>query len=565
MNTNSSLARIAYFSMEIAVDPKIPSYAGGLGVLAGDTLRSAADLGLPMVGVTLAYRSGYFKQSFDGEGRQIEARDPIPEAALKPLPFRVTVDIESRRVTVRARVYDIGAEYKIPVLFLDTDCPENTPADRVLCDSLYGGDHADRLKQEIVLGVGGVRMLRAAGFSRIKCYHLNEGHAALLTAELLREEIQGSETGMYERSLLESVRRRCVFTTHTPIAAGHDRFDRAMVRAIVGDSLPLTTEIHVKDEHIDLTQSAIRSSRAVNAVSARHAEVCRSMFADVEIKSITNGVHHATWIAPPMAELFNRVCPGWRADPQCLRLALRAQSADFSAARAACKLRMCEFVARSAGARLSPDVFTIGVARRATGYKRLDLILRNPDHIAAIAARWGGLHIVFAGKAHPRDATGHEVIERLNRFARHGCGEVKIAMIPDYDISSAAMLVSGCDLWVNTPIAPLEASGTSGMKAALNGVPSLSVADGWWPEGCIEGLTGWSIPARQDDAQARDDADAASLYATLDRSILPLYIQDRDQWTRIGMHAVALNGTYFNTHRMVREYSERMYAEALRG
>jgi len=527
MNTHTSLARIAYFSMEIAVDPKIPSYAGGLGVLAGDTLRSAADLGLPMVGVTLA------------------------------------VEIESRKVIVRARMYEIGNEYKVPVLFLDTDCPENSPVDRGLCDSLYSGDQADRLKQEIILGVGGVRMLRAVGFSRIKCYHLNEGHAALLTAELLREEIQGSETGVYDRSLLESVRRRCVFTTHTPIAAGHDRFDRSLVRTIVGDSLPIAAEIYVKEDRVDLTQSAIRTSRAVNAVSARHAEVCRTMFADVEIKSITNGVHHATWVAPAMAELFDRVCPGWRKDPQCLRLALRAQPTDFSAARAACKLRTCEFVERPTGVRMDPDVLTIGVARRATGYKRLDLILRNPDNLAAIAARWGGLQLVFAGKAHPRDVTGHEVIERLNRFARHGCGEVKIAMVPDYDMSTAAMLVSGCDLWVNTPIAPLEASGTSGMKAALNGVPSLSVADGWWPEGCIEGLTGWSIPVRDSEAAARDDSDAASLYGVLDQSVLPLYVQDRAQWIRIGMHAVALNGTYFNTHRMLREYHETMYAHAL--
>lgn len=564
MPSAPSLARVAYFSMEIAVDPRLPTYAGGLGVLAGDMLRSAADLGVPLVGVTLGYRLGYFKQSLDEQGRQIESPDPPPEHALTVLPFRVTVEIESRKVHVRARMFEVGSASKLPVLFLDTDCPENSARDRSICDCLYGGDHADRLRQEVILGVGGVRMLRAAGYSRVRCYHLNEGHAALLTAELLREEIQGSDSGIFEASMIESVRRRCVFTTHTPIAAGHDRFDRSLVRSIIGDSLPLAQDVYLKDESLDLTHSAIRSSCSVNAVSSKHAEVCRTMFPGVEIKSITNGVHHAKWVAPAMAELFDRVAPGWRIDPQCLRSVLRSAPGDFAGARTACKMRMFSHIESATGVRMSSDVFTIGIARRATGYKRLDLIVQQPERLAAIASQWGGMQIVFAGKAHPKDATGHAVIEKLNRFSHNGLGDVKIVFVPNYGIESALMLVSGCDLWVNTPIPPLEASGTSGMKAALNGVPSLSVADGWWPEGCIEGLTGWSIPARTSELEHRDETDAAVLYSKLEHEILPLYGQSRAQWSTIGMNAIALNGTYFNTHRMVREYSERMYAEALR-
>ncbi len=553
----------AYFSMEIAFDSAVPVYAGGLGVLAGDSLRAAADLGIPMVAVTLLHREGYFRQTLSEAGEQVESPDRVdPEAAFEAVDARTTIELEGRKVQVRAWRYMVRGRTgaTVPVLLLDTDMAENAAQDRALSRTLYGGDSGYRLAQEALLGVGGVRMLRAAGYSRVTCFHMNEGHSALLVSELLREEVQAADRPGDVESHVEAVRARCVFTTHTPIAAGHDRFDAQLAARVLPRGMTEPASKFFKDGWLDMTHTALSFSRWVNGVSRKHAEVCRRMFPGVSVEGITNGVHPETWIAAPMAELFDRVCEGWRDDAQQLRLALRAEVGEVLAARRRTKALLLERVERLTGQRLDAGVFTIGIARRATGYKRLDLILRNAARLHSIAANGGGLQLVFAGKAHPKDGTGHEVIRRINDLSRETGTQVHVTFLPGYDMDLAASVVSGVDLWLNTPIAPLEASGTSGMKAAMNGVPSLSVLDGWWCEGCIEGVTGWGIgDGREGGGDEADERDSSSLYEKLENSILPVFHGGRVEWARVCAHAIAVNGVYFTTHRMMRKYAERAY------
>jgi len=564
--------RVAYFTMEIALRSEIPTYAGGLGVLAGDTVRSAADLTVPLIAVSLVSRAGYFKQAFDSQGRQLEQPsgwDPAQWASA--LDARIAVSIEGRTVWIGAWLHVL--EGRQPVLLLDTDLDDNDPTDRDITHYLYGGDDAYRLKQEIVLGIGGVRMLQALGF-RICLYHMNEGHSALLGLELLRRfghapEHLRSDEPVYD---LPRVREHCCFTTHTPVEAGHDRFPYDLVQRVLGKSIDFgggsrpaaegslvdvaTLKKLAGEAHLNMTRLALNLSEYVNGVAKRHAEVSEKMFPGYHVHAITNGVHPITWTSESFRKLYDRYLPGWGHEPELLvRADCCIPDAAVVQAHAQAKQKVMELVHALTGVTLDPALPILGFARRMTAYKRPDLLFSNLERLRSIA-RGRSFQIVLAGKAHPRDEPGKRLIEQLHAHMRALSGSIPIAYLPDYGIASAQVLVAGADVWLNTPLPPHEASGTSGMKAALNGVPSLSVFDGWWIEGCIEGVTGWGI------GNDRGAADAASLYDKLEHVVLPLYYDHTDSqraWIAVMKGAISKNGSYFNSHRMMRRYATEAY------
>ena len=555
--------RIAYFSMEIGLESELPTYSGGLGVLAGDILRSAADLSLPMVGVTLVHRNGYLRQRLDSEGNQIEETPTWdPESGLPEAPVRIEVAVGGRPVAVRAWRYDVvgGSGSPVPVYLLDTDLPQNREPDRHLTDHLYGGDQRYRLAQETVLGFGGVALLRALGYHRIHTFHLNEGHCSLVPLALLEERVGEGGLGMVGRRHDRGVRARCVFTTHTPVPAGHDRFPWGLVREVLGPDRVRALEGRGmgREGTLDMTELGLHFARFANGVAMRHAHVSREMFPKKRIHPITNGVHTVTWAAPPIAELLDRHLPEWRIDPLNLRHAIAVPLGELNEAHARAKALLLDAVRQRTGHAFDPGVLTIGFARRATGYKRADLIFHGPERLRAVAAGAGGIQLVFAGKAHPQDLGGKELIRRIVAMGRRLAPNVRVAYLPDYDMHLGRLITAGVDLWLNNPEKPMEASGTSGMKAALNGVPNLSVLDGWWIEGHVEGVTGWSIGTNwRDPSDAA--AEAASIYDKLKRLILPLYQAGPDEYGQVRRQAMALNGAHFSARRMMHQYVELAY------
>lgn len=553
--------RVAYFSMEIAVAPDIPSYSGGLGILAGDTLRAATDLDLPVVAVSLVSRLGYFRQALSAEGQQLESPDPWdPARRLTRLGAKVVVPIAGREVWVGAWLHVVTGRHGagVPVIFLDADLPENQRVDRTLTDRLYGGDAAYRLKQEVVLGIGGMRMLRALGFP-IRRYHMNEGHAALLALELLRQLAVPARDRRPGDSAyaVPQVRERCIFTTHTPVGAGHDQFDYPLVDSVLGDFVERETLRKLGgSERLDMTLLALNLSGYVNGVAKRHAETSRLQYPGYTVRAVTNGVHPFTWVSQPLAELFNRRLPGWCTEPEVLvRADCCIADDDIWQAHRRAKQGLIDRVRELTGFVLDPDLPTLGYARRMTAYKRPELLFTDLPRLREIARRHP-LQIVFAGKAHPMDNDGKNRIVRLHSALRELAPEIRGVFLPNYDMELARVMIPGVDIWLNTPQRPLEASGTSGMKAALNGVPSLSVLDGWWVEGCVEGVTGWAIGA---DTGASADADAESLYEKLDHKVLPLFHDNRAGWIRVMKGAISHNGSLFTSHRMMRRYASEAY------
>lgn len=552
--------RVAYFSMEIALESGIPTYAGGLGVLAGDTLRSAADLELPMVGVTLVSRAGYFKQQLTADGAQSE--QPAywaPESRSRLTDAKVAVHLDGRPVWVQAWLYEVRSHQSgsIPVLLLDTNVAENAAEDRELTHYLYGGDQAYRLKQEAVLGIGGVRMLYALGF-RIRQYHLNEGHAALLAIELARRAAHAADDVAPDGAPfdLAGIRAACNFTTHTPVEAGHDQFSYDLVERILGGGSKLAElKRYGGHDRLNMTRLALGFSDYVNGVAKKHAEVSRTMFPGYRVHAITNGVHPYTWTAPSFSNLYNESMQGWCHEPEVLVRADQIPDEAIWKAHVEAKRQLIEFVRERTGRIFDPDRLTIGFARRMTAYKRPDLLFTDVGKLVAVADAFP-LQIVLAGKAHPKDGEGKELIRRLHGHAAELFGRVPLAFIADYDMDAARRLVAGVDVWLNTPRPPLEASGTSGMKAAFNGVPSLSVLDGWWIEGCVPGVTGWDINV----APEQSDADAAAaLYARLRNDVAPLYYRERGGWTAVMKGAISKNASRFNSHRMLRRYVSDAY------
>jgi glycogen phosphorylase len=551
--------RVAYFSMEIAINPAMPTYSGGLGVLAGDTLRSAADLGVPIAAFTLIHRKGYFQQHLDGGGMQREDVQPWnPADFCSEEPARTAVSIEGRTVNLRAWRYDMvgRAGHVVPIYLLDTDLDGNAGWDRGLTDHLYGGDSNYRLEQEIVLGMGGARMAKALGLN-VNVFHMNEGHAALLTLTLLEREAGGGPNGAATEADIERVRQQCVFTTHTPVPAGHDRFSiEQTIRILGGERTARLEKLGCFSEGtLNMTLLALRFSRFANAVAMQHGKVSRGMFPEYKIDSITNGVHAPTWISEPVQQMLDARIPSWRRDNLYLRNAIDLPLDEMLAAHARSKENLLAEVGSRTGMVLNPKVLTLGFARRAATYKRASLLLTDPARLAKIATAAGGLQIVYAGKAHPQDEPGKALIQNVVVQAGKLSNDVlRIVFLEDYDWKLGAMLTAGVDVWVNTPRRPYEASGTSGMKAALNGVPSLSILDGWWIEGCMEGVTGWAIEDGADDA-----AEAESLYRKLESAVVPLFLEAAEKWARLMRSTLAYNGSYFNTNRMVKQYNRNAY------
>jgi glycogen phosphorylase len=550
---------VAYFSMEIAINPAMPTYSGGLGMLAGDTLRSAADLGVPLVAFTLAHRKGYFQQHLNGSGEQSEEVQPWnPSDFCKEEPARVTVSIEERVVTVRAWRYDLVGRYGhvVPIYLLDTDVEGNAGLDRGLTDHLYGGDTNYRLQQEIVLGMGGARMANALGLI-VNVYHMNEGHAALLTQALLEAQLGGGPLGAPTESDIAQVRRRCVFTTHTPVPAGHDRFSMEQANRILGSDRTARLEklgcFH--EGLLNMTLIALRFSRYANGVALQHGKVSRAMFPEFPVDAITNGVHAPTWVSEPVQQMLDVHIPAWRRDNLYLRNSIDLPEQEILKAHVQAKEGLLAEVASRTGLVLNPHVLTLGFARRAATYKRANLLFTDPDRLLKIANQAGGLQILYAGKAHPQDIPGKALIHDVIEVARKLSNDMlRIVYLENYGWDLGALLTAGVDVWVNTPRRPYEASGTSGMKAALNGVPSLSILDGWWIEGCIEGVTGWAIEDGATDAE-----EAVSLYNKLEKAVVPLYRDVPEKWARLMRTTLAFNGSYFNTNRMVKQYTHNAY------
>lgn len=558
---------IAYFSMEIGVKNDIPTYSGGLGILAGDTIKSAADLKLPVIAVTLISRKGYFTQEIDPHGWQREK--PVvwdPARHMKLLPAKVKVQIEGRDVTVQAWVYLVVSPTggRIPILFLDTDVPENTLEDRGITDYLYGGDHTYRIKQEVVLGMGGVRMLHALEF-HIKKYHMNEGHASFLALDLLLRFKRDIESVWDERSVwdLTRVRDLCVFTTHTPVEAGHDKFPYSLVKQVLGDILPIDV---LKDiagkENLNMTLLALNLSKYINGVAKKHGEVSQHMFPGYHIHAITNGVHTFTWTCEEMAALFDKYIPGWANEPELFVRSGNIPNLELWEAHREAKRKLFAAIKQTTGVEMDLNVLTLGFARRATAYKRPHLLFRDIDRLLKIAEN-GRIQVVYAGKAHPHDDPGKRLIQGIYEYSEKLRGKVPVVFLPGYNMDTALKLVSGVDIWLNTPLRPLEASGTSGMKAAHNGVLNFSVLDGWWIEGHIEGFTGWSIGGPPTEFSKPGDADAddaADLYNKLENIIIPKYYNpDKDPWARMMNNAISKNAYYFNSHRMMRRYVTEAY------
>ncbi len=603
---------IAYFSAEFALHQSLPIYAGGLGVLAGDHCKEASDLGVPLIGVGFMYPQGYFHQHVSAEGWQEESYErlnwadaPIEAAITREgKPCVTAVPLGDRTVLVAVWRVRLG---RVKLYLLDTDLEENAPWDRELSARLYGGDRETRIQQEIILGIGGVRALRALGCDPV-VFHLNEGHAAFVVLQRIRDLIEQGST--FEHAL-DEIRASTVFTTHTPVPAGHDAFHFQLVEKHLAGCwgtlganrdrfLALGSYDNGAGPQFNMTALALRSAGKVNAVSRVHGGVTRSMWApmwpglaenDRPVEHVTNGVHLPTWLSAEICDLFARYLgsswPERHDDPEMWNAVLAIPDEDLWAVRQALRRYLFAFVRERArqrwivervgaprvvagGTLLAPEALTIGFARRFTGYKRAELIFHDPERLARILnAVERPVQIIFAGKSHPADDIGKHNLQRVYKRALDPLFGGRVAFVDDYDLHVAHFLVQGCDVWLNNPRRPLEASGTSGMKAAINGVPHLSIGDGWWAEG-FDGTNGWTIDGGvpDDNHDAVDAADAAALYRLLEEEVVPAFY-DRDssgvphRWMAVVKRAICTVAPRFSARRMVKEYVERMYAPAL--
>jgi glycogen phosphorylase len=541
----TSCPRVAYFCMEYGLDPAFPIYAGGLGILAGDHMKSAGDLHAPVVGVGLLWDEGYTRQVV-GVGGVLEDQYPkTPREALRRVDARIDVTVRGRAIPLRAWRVD---RYLTSTLYLLE--PEREE-DRWITQRLYGGGVDDRIAQEIVLGVGGVRLLDALG-ERPEVFHFNEGHAVFAGLELLRQRRYGGEA-LAER--IAAVRPHVVFTTHTPVPAGNEVHELELMRKMSADLGFSDDELgQIGGAPFSMTVAGLRLSRIANGVAELHGETARAMWRDVAgaapIVSVTNGVHVPTWQDARIRAALVGDKPRER------------QDAELWAAHQAMKRELLAEVARRTGVQLAEDRLVIGFARRAAAYKRADLILGDDHALGRLFER--GVQVVYAGKAHPRDVAGKALVGRLLEAARHHASHV--VFVENYDMRVGALMTRGADIWLNNPRRPLEASGTSGMKAAMNGVPNLSVLDGWWPEGCVHGVTGWKIgdPDPNDDAfnehdTARVDVrDRELLYRVLEHEVLPAYA-DRARWLELMRASIAMSQWRFSSDRQIEDYVDKIY------
>ncbi len=561
---NKEKTKIAYFSMEIAIDNAIKSYSGGLGVLSGDTLKSAADLKIPLLGITLLNNQGYFKQIINKKGEQIEKTDKYNYRNLKKQVAHTYIYIGKDKVKLRAWEYKIKGctGHIVPVYFLDTDIEGNKPEYRRLTGTLYGGDKKYRLMQEIILGRGGIKLLPILGYKNITKYHLNEGHAALSTIELLSQYKNHTfdlNQKKYEQ-IIEEIRKKCIFTTHTPVKAGHDVFKVSMVKELQID-FPFKIKGLIKNDELNMSHLAMHFSSYINGVARSHQKVSTEMFPGHKIASITNGVHSRTWTADEFKKLYDKHIPGWRECSLSLRNAFGIPPKEIWQAHQLCKNKLIDFIYQKQKIKLDLKVFTIGFARRFTGYKRSNLLFFDIDKLLKINKEVGKLQIIYAGKAHPNDQDGKNMIKNIIEIKEKYKDQIKIIFLENYDMDIAKILIPGVDIWLNTPLPPNEASGTSGMKAAHNGVPHFSTLDGWWIEGFINRKTGWAIGKRRStlDPQELNKSDALDLYYRLEYRILPRYYNTPNRWRETMRHTIAVNASYFNTERMMQQYVQGAY------
>ena len=545
--------KIAYFCMEFGLNPDFHTYSGGLGVLAGDMIKSSADLKIPLVGVTLVSSKGYLKQEIR-DGRQVEHPDDwIPSKLMNKLPNLIDVKIQNRTVKVKAWLYDYQSPTGglVPVIFLDTNVKDNTPEDKEITSFLYGGDREYRLKQEIVLGIGGAKMLKAAGFS-IGKYHMNEGHSCLLTLELLRNN----------NMEIDAVRDLCIFTTHTPVEAGHDKFSYNIVQDLLGEIIPLDIMKNLGGtDQLNMTRLALNTSKYVNGVAKRHKEFSLTLFPGYNISAITNGVHSFTWTSEYFKKLYDKYLPGWANEPELLVRVDTIPDEEIWRAHIEAKENLIRYIRELSGVQFDPNVLTLGFARRFTGYKRATLLFSNLKRLEEIN-KVGKIQVVYAGKAHPNDWMGKRLIEEIHEMKANLKEIMDVVYLENYDLQMAAKLTSGVDVWLNTPIPPFEASGTSGMKAAHNGVINFSVLDGWWVEGCIEGVTGWAIgpsPKEKMEEAERRHREITQLYDKLEYLIIPTFYKNRDGWIQLMENSIGKVAYYFNSHRMMRRYASEAY------
>jgi starch phosphorylase len=543
--------------MEIALSKDLPTYSGGLGMLAGDTLRSAADTGADMVAVSLVHRKGYFRQHLDSMGQQTETPVPWNPETLPSAGQTIVLPLQNRNLSLRAWRFDVVGVtgHVIPVFLLDADVEGNDPWDRKLTDHLYGGDTYYRLCQEAILGLGGIHLLHALGCQPEVC-HMNEGHASLLTIGLLEARLAPAPLSAATGADAEAIKQQCVFTTHTPVPAGHDQFGLDQMVNILGHERATAIDSFgcLHNGLLNMTYLALRFARYINGVAMQHGKVSQAMFPEYHVHAITNGVHAATWLSPAFQELFDRQIPDWRHDNNYLRSVYGIEPEVVESTHALGQQRLFATVKERTGVELDPNILTLGFARRVATYKRATLLFHNPERLLEIAHKLGGLQIVYAGKAHPADNAGKSFIRAVFAdAAKLNDSKLKILYLENYDWELGEQLTNGVDVWLNTPLRPYEASGTSGMKAALNGVPSLSVLDGWWIEGCTEGATGWAIPDLNDEG-----AEAEALYDKLENSIAPLFA-DQAGWATMRRHCIGMNGSFFNTHRMLGQYVSNAY------
>jgi starch phosphorylase len=536
--------KVAYFSMEVGLNEHIPTYSGGLGILAGDHIKSAADLNLPLVAVTLLYKRGYFIQSINPLGQQEEMYPYFdPRAFMEPLPFKVTIHIGGRDVHIGVWKHNvIGTSGRVPVYFLDTDLPLNSPDDRLITQFLYGGDKHTRICQEAVLGIGGYLAMKKLE-PGITTFHMNEGHAVFLTLALLKD-LNGNE---------EKVRQKCVFTTHTPVPAGHDKFTYEMASKILGPYLPSNIRKLAGDDLLNTTILALSLSRASNGVSQLHGEISRQMFPGFDIGHVTNGVHHLSWTGPEFKALYDRHLPGWRQQPQKLGEADNIPDSEIREAKIQAKKRLISYINSLSGVGFTPEFLTICFARRATAYKRATLIFSDLEYLFNLS--FDRVQLIFAGKAHPQDDAGKQLIKEIVNTGKQYENKLRLVFVPNYNIWSAALMTQGADVWLNTPRRPREASGTSGMKVCYNAGVNMSVLDGWWREACRNRINGWAIG---DDEDLPDEDAAADLYQDLDDMVTTYYANPK-QWASIMKRSIADITPVFNTHRMVMEYVHKYY------
>ncbi len=543
---NKNQAKVAYFSMEFALRPEIPNFAGGLGVLAADLMKSAADLKLPVVGMSLIYhKNDDHKKAFD------------PGEFMEKQSETINLTIEGREVKIGVWKYEVEGKngHIVPIYFLDSFIKENKHWDRDLTKDLYDSNQYTRLCQEVILGIGGVRMLRELGYKDIEVFHMNEGHASFLSFERLKEEDND----------LEKVKDRSVFTTHTPIPAGHDRFPHKLVQQVFGHDLPHNVEKLAGHEEFHTTKLALRTSRIANGVSRRHADVCKQMFPQNDFLAITNGVHHRTWVVRAMKDLFDKHIPGWEDDPTLMSKVLSIADSEVKAAHYKNKKVLIdylnkhpEFLAHEPDTMEEDDYFdedtlTVTFSRRFVPYKRPLLLFETVNRLREIA--YHKLQIIYSGTCHPGDDYCNGVMHELKKLQLELRGQVKLAVFPTRNLDSAALMVAGSDIWLNNPEPPMEACGTSGMKAAMNGCINFSSPDGWWLEAMeMDEKCGWTFGC---DISGHDVFDCDAIYNGL-REVLEVYYKKPEEWVNRMKHSIAL-GAYFNTHRNIRDYQEKMW------